>query len=248
MLAGYLVYDYLYAADTAPQAAPVVEEEAEVITNIRPNVETPFNRTLDEPQIESDAFVDPDAVVIGNVLLSSEVFVAPGANIRGDEGGPFYIGAQTTVQGGAVIHALYTFRRGKLVEEHLVTVEGERFAVHIGKEVPISYGAQVHGPVVVGEETHVGLNAVVFDAKIGKGVSIEPGAIVMSVIVPDNVVVPARTVVATQADADALKAVPEEYHYGDLVEREVEISEGLAGAYRSAASSASSSSSHDDGH
>jgi carbonic anhydrase len=237
LLAAYLVYDSFFVSQPeSVVVAPEVEETAAVITNVRPNVETSFNRTVTEPLLAANVYVDPEALVVGSVVLGADVFVGPGASVRADEGTPIFIGSETNVQDGAVIHALRTFRRGKVIEENIVTVDGQMFAVHIGEEVTIAHGAQIHGPVLIGDKTSVGLNAIVFDAKIGSGVVIEPGAIVMSVVVPDLVVVPAGAVITTQAQADALAAIPKDYPYGDLVQREVEVNKDLAEAYRKAAS------------
>jgi len=247
LLAAYLIYDSFFAAQPAPVVViPVMEEVAEVITNVRPNVDTSFNRNVTEPLLADDVYIDPEALVIGSVVLGSDVFVGPGATIRADEGTPIFIGKQTNVQDGAVIHALLTFRRGKIVEDHILMVDGQMFAVHIGEKVTISHGAQIHGPVMIGDETHVGINAIVFDAKVGMGVVIEPGAIVMNVIVPDLVVVPAGAVITTQEAADALMAIPDDYRYGELVKRDVEVNKKLGEAYGKAESSMEMSSGDDE--
>lgn len=235
VLAGYLVYDNFYASPSAPAAVPMAEEMAEVATNVRPNVSTVFIEEVAEPVLAADVYIDPEALVIGNVMLGRKVFVGPGATIRADEGTPIFIGSLTNVQDGAVIHALETLRKGKIVLDHMVVVEGQLFAVHIGEQVTIAHGAQIHGPVAIGEKTHVGLNAIVFDARVGAGVVIEPGAVVMGVSIPDGVVVPAGAVITTQAAADALTGIPEDYRYGELVEREVDINEDLGEAYGKAA-------------
>ena len=56
------------------------------------------------PDIHPDAFVHPEAVVIGAVTLGPEASVWPRAVLRGDYGA-ISIGARTSVQDGAVIHA-----------------------------------------------------------------------------------------------------------------------------------------------
>ena len=55
------------------------------------------------PTIADDAFVHPDAVVIGDVRIGSESSVWPGAVLRGDSG-PITIGARTSIQDGSVLH------------------------------------------------------------------------------------------------------------------------------------------------
>ncbi len=78
------------------------------------------------PQIHPDAFVHPDAVVIGRVTIGAEASVWPGAVIRGDHGA-ISVGARTSVQDGAVLHAtaaLDTSVGSDCVIGHLAHLEG----------------------------------------------------------------------------------------------------------------------------
>ena len=55
------------------------------------------------PTIHPDAFVHPDATVIGNVVIGAESTVWPQAVLRGDYG-RIEIGARTSIQDGTVVH------------------------------------------------------------------------------------------------------------------------------------------------
>ena len=55
------------------------------------------------PAIDRDAYVHPDAVVIGAVELAAGASVWPGAVLRGDHG-LIRIGERTSVQDGTIIH------------------------------------------------------------------------------------------------------------------------------------------------
>ncbi len=55
------------------------------------------------PRISDEAFVHPDAVVIGDVTIGARSSVWPGAVLRGD-GGHIVIGERTSVQDNAVLH------------------------------------------------------------------------------------------------------------------------------------------------
>jgi carbonic anhydrase/acetyltransferase-like protein (isoleucine patch superfamily) len=55
------------------------------------------------PAIDPDAYVHPDAVVIGSVELGAGSSVWPGAVLRGDHG-LIRIGDRTSVQDGSIIH------------------------------------------------------------------------------------------------------------------------------------------------
>ena len=78
------------------------------------------------PSIDPDAFVHPDAVVIGRVQLGAGASVWPGAVLRGDYGS-ISVGAETSVQDGTVVHAtaeLATVIGSRCVVGHLAHLEG----------------------------------------------------------------------------------------------------------------------------
>jgi len=56
-----------------------------------------------EPTIHPDAWVHPDATIIGNVHLDAFASVWPQAVLRGDNGG-IWIGERSNVQDGTVVH------------------------------------------------------------------------------------------------------------------------------------------------
>lgn len=78
------------------------------------------------PTIHPEAFVHPDAVVIGDVTIGAEASIWPGAVLRGDYGA-ITVGDRTSIQDGAVIHAtseLATSIGSDCVVGHLAHMEG----------------------------------------------------------------------------------------------------------------------------
>ena len=123
------------------------------------------------PVIHESAFIHPNATVTGNVIIGRDVYVGPGAAIRGDWGG-IVIEDGCNVQESCTIHMFPG-----------VTVVLERGA-HIG------HGAIVHG-ARIGENALVGMNAVIMDnAVIGAGCIV--GALSF---VPAEMQIPPRKVV-----------------------------------------------------
>ncbi len=170
------------------------------------------------------SYVHPKASVIGHVVLGDNVHIAAGASVRADEGTPFFIGANSNVQDGVVIHAL---------KEKRVVVAGEEWAVYVGQNVSMAHDALVHGPCYVGDDTFIGFKAVVHDAVVGKHCFIGIGAVVVGVEVPDGRFVPHGTIVDTQDKVDAL---PQANHTQHLFNEDVvDVNKGLAAAYRAAA-------------
>ena len=102
------------------------------------------------PVIHESAFVHPNATVTGNVIIGRNVYVGPGAAIRGDWGG-IEIEDGCNVQESCTIHMFPG-----------VTVVLERSA-HVG------HGAIIHG-ARIGENALIGMNAVIMDnAVVGAG-------------------------------------------------------------------------------
>jgi SulP family sulfate permease len=173
-----------------------------------------------QASVSNTAFVHPNASLIGRVVLGKNVHIAAEASVRADEGTPFYIGDNTNVQDGVVIHAL---------KQKWIRVHNEEWAVYIGSGVSLAHQALVHGPCYVGNETFVGFKAVVHDSIIGQGCYIGIGAVVV-VEVPDGRYVPHGAIIDTQEKAKNLaKVSPVHQHFNEDV---VEVNKGLAEAYR----------------
>jgi len=201
---------------------------------IEKNVKTDFSAKVSEPIIGSGTFVHPLAAVIGNVILGNNVMVAPTACVRGDEGQPLFVGDDTNVQDGVVIHALETELDGKTVEKNLMEVEGKKYAVYVGSRVSLAHQVQIHGPAVVMNDTFVGMKVLVFKSFVGKNCVIEPGVILMGVKVADGRYVPAGAVVKTQADADALPLITADYPLKDMNKGVLHVNKALAKGYLAA--------------
>jgi carbonic anhydrase/acetyltransferase-like protein (isoleucine patch superfamily) len=148
---------------------------------IRANVRTDFNPRTESPSIDSSAYVDAMASVIGNVEIGRRVYVAPFASVRGDEGQPIHIGDESNLQDGVVVHALETYSHGEPVPANTYEVQGSRYAVYVGDRVSLAHQSLVHGPAYVENDVFVGMQALVFRAHIGAGSVIEPGAKVIGV-------------------------------------------------------------------
>jgi carbonic anhydrase len=198
------------------------------------NVITDFSATVTEPAIDPSAYVHPLAAVIGNVHLGRNVMVSPTASIRGDEGQPLWIGDDSNVQDGVVIHALETQLDGKPVEKNLRQVEGKAYAVYVGNRVSLAHQVQIHGPAVVLDDTFVGMKSLVFKSEVGRHCVIEPGVILMGVRIADHRYCPAGSVITRQADADALPGITEEYPLREMNHGVVHVNIALARGYREA--------------
>jgi len=195
------------------------------------NVLTNFNAEVSKPEIDPSTFVHPLASVIGRVILGKNIMVSPMASIRGDEGQPLFIGDDSNVQDGVIIHALETEVNGTPVEENLYTVNEKKYAVYVGKRVSLAHQVQIHGPAVIHDDTFVGMKTLVFKSLVGSGCVIEPGCILMGVTIPDHRYTPAGSVIKTQEDADNLPEITEDYPMKDMNRGVIHVNTSLAKGY-----------------
>ena len=195
------------------------------------NVKTDFNASVSQPVIDPSAYVHPLAAVIGNVILGENIMVSPTASVRGDEGQPIYVGDDSNVQDGVVIHALETEVDGKPVEKNLYEVGGKKYAVYVGSSVSLAHQAQIHGPAVVMDNTFVGMKVLVFKSFVGQNCVIEPAAVLMGVKIADGRYVPVGSVIKTQAEADVLPAITPDYPLKDMNKGVLHVNKALAKGY-----------------
>lgn len=95
------------------------------------------------PVIHPSAFVHPMAAVTGNVEIGKDVYIGPGAALRGDFG-KIIISDGCNVQENCVLH---TFPGGEVV---------------LAQNAHIGHGAIIHGSFI-GENCLIGMNAVIMD-------------------------------------------------------------------------------------
>jgi len=204
-------------------------------SNDMTNVPTSFTGEIISPKVDKSAYIHPLASVIGAVEIGKRVMVSPVASIRGDEGTPIVLDDEANVQDGVVLHALETQEGGKAIEHNLVTIDGKKYAVFIGKRVSLAHQAQVHGPAAVGDDTFIGMQALVFKAIVGKGCVVEPGAKVVGragmITIPDNRYVVVGQTVTTQEEADKLPKVDSSYALAALNGGVVHVNTQLSDGY-----------------
>jgi len=137
------------------------------------------------PVVHESSFVHPQACVTGNVIIGKNVYIGPGAAVRGDWG-EIIIEDGCNVQENCTIHMFPG-----------VTVLLKEGA-HIG------HGAIIHG-ATVGRNVLVGMNAVLMD-----NVVVEDNSIIGALtFVPDGMIIPERKI-AVGNPAKIIKDVSEE--------------------------------------
>lgn len=124
------------------------------------------------PRLGTNVYVDPAAVVIGDVELGEDASLWPCTVARGDVN-YIRIGARSNVQDGAVLHVTH---------DGPYTPGG--FPLIIGADVTIGHGAILHA-CTIEDACLIGMHATVLDkaivrkhAMIGAGAVVSPGKVV----------------------------------------------------------------------
>jgi carbonic anhydrase/acetyltransferase-like protein (isoleucine patch superfamily) len=119
-----------------------------------------------EPTLEPGVFIDPTAVVIGDVVLGRDVSIWPMAVVRGDVN-HIRIGARSNVQDGSVLHVTRPYPGSDA-----------GWPLIVGEDVVIAHGVTVHG-CTIGNRVLVGIGAIVLDgAVVEDDVMIAAGTVV----------------------------------------------------------------------
>lgn len=137
------------------------------------------------PVIHESSFIHPQAAVTGNVIIGKNVYVGPGAAIRGDWGG-IIIEDGCNVQESCTIHMF------------------PGITVVLKESAHIGHGAIIHG-AVIGKNCLVGMNSVLMD-EVELGDECIVGALSF---IKANEKIPARSLVAGNP-AKIIKQVSDE--------------------------------------
>lgn len=122
------------------------------------------------PRIAADAYVHPDAVLIGDVEIGPLASIWPAAVLRGDFG-RIIVGARTSVQDGTVVHT---------------TAE---WLTEIGERCVIGHNAHLEACVVEDGCLIASMSTVLGRARVGAGSIVGAGA-----LVPERLQIPAASI------------------------------------------------------
>lgn len=121
------------------------------------------------PTIAESSYIDPSAIVIGDVIIGENSSVWPLTVIRGDVN-IIRIGDNTNIQDGSVLHV-----------SHAGEYNPEGAELHIGNQVSVAHKALLHG-CRIGSQCMIGMGSIVMDnaivedqVMIGAGSLVPPG-------------------------------------------------------------------------
>jgi len=113
-----------------------------------------------KPQIAASAYIDPAAVLIGDVTIGADSSVWPGVVIRGDVNF-IRIGARTNIQDGSILHVMR-----------------DTHPLILGDAVTIGHAAVLHG-CTIESRCLIGMGSIILNgAKIGAGSIVAAGTLV----------------------------------------------------------------------
>jgi carbonic anhydrase/acetyltransferase-like protein (isoleucine patch superfamily) len=151
-----------------------------------------------KPQIAASAYVDPQAVLIGDVTIGADSSIWPCVVIRGDVNF-IRIGARTNIQDGSILHVMR-----------------DTHPLILGDNVTIGHAAVLHG-CTIESRCLIGMGSIILNgAKIGAGSIVAAGT-----LVPEGTDVPPGSLflghpgkfrrALTEADQDSIDAYAQRY-------------------------------------
>jgi carbonic anhydrase/acetyltransferase-like protein (isoleucine patch superfamily) len=122
-----------------------------------------------QPTMGERVFIDPSAVLYGDIRIGDDAGIWPLVAARGDVN-HIQIGARSNIQDGSVLHVTRT-----------TAANSHGFPLIIGEEVTVGHKAMLHG-CTIGNRVLVGMGAIVLDGAIvednvmiGAGSLVPPG-------------------------------------------------------------------------
>lgn len=103
------------------------------------------------PHVDDSAYVDPQAAVIGDVMIGADSSVWPMAVVRGDVH-RIRIGERTNIQDGTVIHVTHPH-------------DEQGHATTLGNDVTVGHRVVLHG-CTIGNECLIGIGTVIMDGAV----------------------------------------------------------------------------------
>lgn len=126
------------------------------------------------PTLNGNVFIDPSAVIIGDVSIGDNSSIWPLVVIRGDMHS-ITIGERTSIQDGSVLHIT-----------HAGPFNPDGFPLNIGSDVTVGHKALLHG-CTIKDRVLVGMGAIVMDGAVieeevilAAGSTVPPGKVLAS--------------------------------------------------------------------
>jgi gamma-carbonic anhydrase len=159
------------------------------------------------PQIAASAYIDPAAVVIGDVVIGEESSVWPMCVVRGDVH-HIRIGKRTNIQDGCVLHVMK-----------------DQYPLVLGDEVTVGHSVTLHG-CNIHSHVLIGMGCIILNgAVIGENSIIAAGT-----LITERTVIPAGSLVMgspgkvkralTEADCESIGKYAERYSAYSVICRE----------------------------
>lgn len=177
------------------------------------------NTNGDSPKVDPSAYIDPAALIIGNVHIGPKVYVGPNAVIRADETdstgkvAPIRIDEASNVQDAVIIHALAGTK------------------VTVGKKTSLAHGCIIHGPCTIGDNCFIGFKAIVFKANIANNVMVSTAAVVQGYDLQENSLVPASCSIQSKDDTVCIKPIASKHK--EFMKEVINANLALAKGYKS---------------
>jgi carbonic anhydrase/acetyltransferase-like protein (isoleucine patch superfamily) len=149
----------------------------------------------DVPRIDTTAFVDPAATIIGRVIIGPNCYIGPGVVIKADR-----FSAEDDI-------ARITIGSGCSIQDLTVLHMHAKNSITIGDDTVIHHGAMIHGTTSIGRNCFIGAKSVITQASLGDNVFTRVMSIIEAVNIASGRYVDINSVITSQDAADRLRPI-----------------------------------------
>lgn len=106
-----------------------VLENIKIKDNVSPNTETKFNNYKDNTAIDASSYIHHYVAIIGSVDKRKNVFIGPFSSNRADDGLNIFIGNESIVQDGVVLHGFENYEYQSLMSNNSIFKDNIAYSI-----------------------------------------------------------------------------------------------------------------------
>ena len=149
----------------------------------------------DTPHIDTTAYVDPSAIIIGKVTVGPNCYIGPSVVIRADR-----FSTDDTIAGIEI-------KKNCGIQDLAVLHTHAESAIIVGEDTIINHSAVIHGTASIGRNCFIGCKAVLNHTKIGDNVFVRINSIIEEADIPSDRFIDIGTIITAQDIIGTLRPI-----------------------------------------
>lgn len=169
------------------------------------------------PQVSHAAYIDNSAILIGNIIISDNVYIGPNVVIRADEVDENYKTGKVIIKSGASIQDCVNIN----------TIGSSK--IEIGENVVVFNGVIIKGNCYIGHSSTLMMKSIIFNSKIDNGCYVGISSIVENASINQYMMID-HGMVINGTKTNSLKTVPKEVK--DMTQKLIKNSINMVTGYK----------------